>query len=485
MTLTTAGNEERWATPARSRIAIVGAAGSIAESLSRELSKEYEVLAVTGIEARARAGDPEGRVHWQYCDLFSLTQMKRILAGSRYAIFMAHSGLPNSRFHQANCGDMDLLMAENFARAADAGSVEHIYCLRSLLPTGGTVYEAQIRHHQIGDILGASKTPATVICSGLVVDPGSAIVRLVMNLVRRSHFLPVPRWGLHAMQPIAVDDLVRAFLHCLRQPSQFVGKFEIGGPDKIHWQEFLEETARLLGVTPRFFRTNRISPAMYARWLRQKRPGAHPEALQLFVENLQFDTVARDNRLQRTLQPDLQPALDVITRGRETGEVRQTVRFRSRLRSSHDQQLKDANTVRSIQRVKLPPGRDATWLSRRYFTWLSAFLKPLVRCRQQGDSSYCMRVTGLGACLLRLEFSPERSSDERLVYTITDGLLASSTRNRHGRMEFRSIMNGDYAIIAIHEFAPALPWHLYLTTQAAIHHFVMSAFQRYLESRVC
>jgi hypothetical protein len=51
-------------------------------------------------------------------------------------------------------------------------------------------------------------------------------------------------------------------------------------------------------------------------------------------------------------------------------------------------------------------------------------------------------------------------------------------------MEFREVLRGRHVIIAIHDFAPALPWHFYLATQAAMHRFVMSVFQRYIESHI-
>ena len=159
------------------------------------------------------------------------------------------------------------------------------------------------------------------------------------------------------------------------------------------------------------------------------------------------------------------------------------MRFRRRLRDSYGEQLRSSNTVRSIQRVRLPPGRDASWLSRRYFNWLTAYLNPFIECQTLENSSYCMRINGLQTCLLRLEFSPERSSADRQVYAITEGLLASRARNSHGRMEFREVPGGSHAMIAIHDFAPAMPWHFYLATQAAIHRVVMGAFQKYIESR--
>ena len=133
--------------------------------------------------------------------------------------------------------------------------------------------------------------------------------------------------------------------------------------------------------------------------------------------------------------------------------------------------------------MRLPPGRDASWLSRRYFTWLGAYLKPFIESHILENSSYCLRIRGLQTCLLRLDFSPERSSSDRQLYLITGGVLASRTRNNHGRMEFREVPGGSHAIIAIHDFAPALPWHFYLATQAAIHSLVMGSFQKYIESR--
>ncbi len=263
-------------TPTTNRVAIVGAAGSIGELLCRELSRVYDILAVTGIETRASAGEREPRVAWRHCDLFSQSELTRVLEGARFGIFLAHSGLPNSRFHQANCGDMDLLMAENFARAAEINGTEHIFCLRSLLPTGSVKFEAQKQHHQISEVIASYSTPTTVLCSGPVMEPRSAVVRLIRNLVGRSRFIPVPDWSLHSMQPIATRDLIEAFLHCLQEPSRFTGDYDIGGPEIINWQQFLEQTAEILDCRPRIFNTRHLSPSHYTWWLRRVRPGVHP-----------------------------------------------------------------------------------------------------------------------------------------------------------------------------------------------------------------
>jgi hypothetical protein len=62
-------------------------------------------------------------------------------------------------------------------------------------------------------------------------------------------------------------------------------------------------------------------------------------------------------------------------------------------------------------------------------------------------------------------------------------LLASSRRNLRGRIEFHDVLAGRFTIIAIHDYAPSLPWNVYHATQAAAHGFVMAAFQRRMKRR--
>jgi uncharacterized protein YbjT (DUF2867 family) len=464
-------------------LAVVGAGGSIGEQLCRRLSSRYRVVAITGLGTRVHAADPDGDIEWRFCDFFSLTDMEQVLSGASSAIFLAHSGLPNAKLEQAYCSDMDLLMAENFARAAESLALEHIVCLRYLLPPEPEQHdEIQRRHRQVAAIVSAHATPVTVIHTGLVVEPSSAMIRLIRSLVKRSRYLPVPEWSRHRMQPIAIEDLARAFAICLQEPATFTGDYDIGGPEVLDWRQLLERIAGLLATQPKIVSPDRISPATYARWVRRVRPIVHKEALKLFVSNLQYDRVVTDNPLQRALQPDLSPALAGLHADDED-DVRQSVRFRRKLIAAYDEQMQNANTVRSIQRVSLPQGRTLSWLSRRYFTWLAAYMSPFIRCVDDAEGSVCIRLTGLDCCLLRLEKQRDRSTPRRQMYWIAGGVLASRKLNQRGRMEFRQLAGGNDAVIAIHDFAPALPWRFYLATQAAFHHFVMRAFQRHIESR--
>ena len=71
---------------------------------------------------------------WVHCDLFSATDVENALQGCEQAIYLVHSMLPSSRLVQANFQDMDLLLADNFARAAKKAGLKQIIYLGGLLP---------------------------------------------------------------------------------------------------------------------------------------------------------------------------------------------------------------------------------------------------------------------------------------------------------------------------------------------------------------
>jgi hypothetical protein len=64
---------------------------------------------------------------------------------------------------------------------------------------------------------------------------------------------------------------------------------------------------------------------------------------------------------------------------------------------------------------------------------------------------------------------------------IKGGLLASKDQD-YGRMEFR-LVKDKTIICALHDYIPALPWWIYIFTQALIHRYVMYKFKRFLEDK--
>jgi len=141
------------------------------------------------------------------------------------------------------------------------------------------------------------------------------------------------------------------------------------------------------------------------------------------------------------------------------------------------QEAREKNTVRSVQRLPNPRQHSATYIARIYQRWLPIFFRTLINVHSKGDISV---FSFAGIPLLQLQFIPDRSDDERQLFYITGGRLVR--RKDYGWLEFRRVLGGEYVISAIHEFVPALPWYLYVLTQARAHALVMNRFGRYLDN---
>ena len=127
----------------------------------------------------------------------------------------------------------------------------------------------------------------------------------------------------------------------------------------------------------------------------------------------------------------------------------------------------------------MPKGFDAQEISLEYFKWLPRFFSSLIKVYRYQESCVFYFLHPKFK-LLELTRSVERSSPSRQLLYITGGVL--SGEHERGRLEFREVLNRKYIIAAIHDFTPALPWHLYRWTQAVVHLMVMRAFKRYLET---
>lgn len=464
----------------RKRLVIAGASGSMGTALCRELGADYDILALTHLEARAENPIPDLPVTWRHCDMFSRSEMIDALDGADFAIYLIHTRLASARLDQAQCEDMELIIADNFATAARLAGVRQILCLRGLLPKSALAPQIARRRNEVVEALEASGVPLTVIRASLVVAPGSTAINLIASQVSRARFVPVPAWANGRKQPVALADLLKAVRQCLGRPESYAGSFDIGGPVVVHWRQILEQTAELLGRRPKFLSVRWLTPRLYTWWLHFRSPSTHPATIRLVVDDLQHESLAGDNPLQRLIATDALDPREAIRPHLIPGGTPVLANPRSQVLGAYEAHLREARSVRSIQRMTLPAGKNATWMADTYFQWLEAFLWPLIVCRADESGSFKVRIRGLPLTLLELSFRPDHSAPDRRMYFISGGLLASGKRNLKGRMEFHDVLDGRYSIIAIHDFAPSLPWNIYQASQAAAHGFVMKAFQKHM-----
>ncbi|MEM6326260.1 MAG: NAD-dependent epimerase/dehydratase family protein [Bacteroidota bacterium] len=467
-------------TDARPTVAIAGATGFVGTALRPRLAERYRVVGLTRSPHRAARHDPDDPVEWRHCDLYSLLQLERAMEGADYAIYLVHSMLPSSRLTQGTFADLDLVLADNFARAARHNGVRQIVYLSGLLPEDTDDLSRHLRSRwEVERTLAGHGVPVTTLRAGLVVGPGGSSLGILVNLVRRLPAMALPAWTESDTQPIALEDMVRAVETVLGHPETYDGPFDVGGPEVMSYREMLQATSRVLGVDRRMLPLPVITPKLSTLWI--SLVTGSPQALAgPLVASLRHDMVAEPNPLQERLEPEAMPFVDALKASvSEDGTLLPDPR-RSH-RKSDDRTIHKQRLVRSVQRFRLPPGRDAEWAGTEYMRWLDGFAGKLIRVRVSEDGQTArFFVRPMWKPVLELTHSSERSTPDRALFYVTGGLLYNGDEANRARLEFRSVLDQTVLLAAIHDFAPRLPWWLYQATQAVAHLFVMQRFGHHL-----
>ena len=93
---------------------------------------------------------------------------------ARFAIYLVHSMLPSARLTQASFEDLDLICADNFARAAKRAGVEQIVYLGGLLPQTEELSPHLASRLEVERPLGRYGVPVTTLRAGLVIGGGGS-----------------------------------------------------------------------------------------------------------------------------------------------------------------------------------------------------------------------------------------------------------------------------------------------------------------------
>lgn len=455
--------------PRRLRVAVAGASGFVGQALLPVLAREFDVVALARDPGRRATGSPAG-VTWRACDLFSLLDAERALAGVDLAVYLVHSMLPSARLVQGSFEDLDLIAADNFGRAARAARVSRIVYLGGLLPAGEPLSRHLASRLEVEETLRASGVPLTTLRAGLVVGAGGSSFEMLARLVKRLPAMLCPAWTLTRTQPVALSDVVATLRAALTRVEALGATLDVGGPEVLTYRGMLAETARQLGLRRLLVPVSLLSPRLSTLWVRLF-TGAPRALVAPLVESLSHEMVARDRSLQVALAGEAKPFREALAEALAPGPG-STALERMRARPA-------ARLVRSVQRLPLPRGWDAEGAAREYGAWLPRAFRPFLEVSAEGGTRFAFRARPFRAPLLVLELSPERSSRSRALFYIRAGLLVRP--GERGRLEFREALGGRVLLAAIHDFRPRLPWPLYVATQAVAHLAVMRAFGRHLD----
>lgn len=462
-------------------VAVAGASGFVGTHLRQQLADSFNFRALTRSPHIVEQHEGDGTTQWRECDLYSLPKLSQALQGCDYAIYLVHSMAPSSRLMQGDFEDTDLLLADNFIRAAEEAGIRHVIYLSGLMPQGsGEMISPHLRSRcEVERALRSRSVPVTVLRAGLIFGPGGSSFSMLVNLVRRLPLMLMPAWVDSQTHSIDIDNVCQAFRLCLTDTSLQGQVYDLGGHEPMSYREMILKTGQLLGRNVRSidlplncFKISKHWVALFS--------GVSSDLVGPLLESLQHDLKARPNPLLEQLAARMVPfeasfAKSVGSDGCPLPNPR------SHTQTANMRTIKKARRVRSVQRMPLPQYWDAQQIAIEYGEWLSRHFRGLIRA--QKDTTGVVRFFALGHRITLLELTPTPYSlhtQYRCAFYISGGILTREV-DPPGRFEFRLFPTSGCLVASIHDFAPTLPWWFYSRTQAVVHLRVMRAFARYLE----
>jgi uncharacterized protein YbjT (DUF2867 family) len=221
---------------------VTGATGYVGGRLLRRLVREgrpVRVLArdVSRLEELPGTEPASG-------DVLTGRGLPAALEGCSAAYYLIHSMEPSG---DGDFASRDRRAAENFARAASEAGVERIVYLGGIEPRDGVSRHMGSRL-EVERILLEAVPHSTALRASIVIGAGSPSFRVLVRLVERLRFLPMPAWRRRRTQPIDERDVVEYLARTPVTPGTEGRSVDVVGPDVLTYGEMIERIAELMGV---------------------------------------------------------------------------------------------------------------------------------------------------------------------------------------------------------------------------------------------
>jgi uncharacterized protein YbjT (DUF2867 family) len=452
---------------------VAGATGFIGSALAPRLSERFRLIGLS----RSAGVELDGYETVRQVDLFSRKNTEAALEGADLAIYLVHSMMPSARLVQAHFSDLDLLCADNFARAARSQGVKHVVYVGGLIPEQSELSKHLKSRLEVERVLASYDVPVTTLRAGIVVGTRGSSFQILSRLVHRLPMMLCPSWTSTKTQAIDIEGLLGVMEAVLDTPDPRTHTYDVAATPAISYRELMIAMAKVLGVRRVMVPVPFVTPRLSGLWVAMT-TGAPMSLVAPLVESLRHQMTAREGAEHR--HPAERPiAVEAMLEGALRTQDQAAKRAPKAFRGLRGRP--GPPTVVSVQRMSLPPGRDSAWAADEYLSWLPKGLGLLapIRVVSQGDDVE-FRLLQNGPVLLHLERRSTQDPEKRRVFRVLGGLLARQTER--GRLEFREVLDGGSLLVGLHEFCPRLPWWIYRFTQALFHAWVMKRFARHLKS---
>ncbi len=446
-------------------IVIAGASGYIGKEIIARLLDKFPHAQITAL-SRSQQKSDNTRVIWKSCDLFSLKSLELAIPKKvDLALYLVHSMGPTAQLDQGSFADYDLLLADNFSRIIKTRQIKQLIYLGGLIPDKEKLSLHLQSRLEVEEIFSEHRLPATIFRAGLILGEAGSSFQILTKLVKRLPIMICPAWTQTLTTPVDLETVLSSLTLASFDLSHVNKIYDLAGCAPLTYMEMMQLTAQEIGLKRKFLSVPFFTPTLSRLWV-SLITNSSKDLVYPLIESLEHPMLARPKNLFSNQHLN-----------RTYSDLLKNISFTSKQGNFFLPFKIQRKTVRSVQRIELPEGKNAKWVKEQYIEWLPNLLAPLIRVKQINQMTIFSLFSNYFK-LLELQLSEERSNNDRQLLYISNGLLVS--KKNQGRLEFRVVLNRKYIIAAIHDFTPALPWYVYKYTQAKLHLWVMKSFSKYI-----
>ena len=285
---------------------VTGATGFIGSKLLSSFSKRgYKIKAMSRNEKHDTSN-----IKFVKTDVFDLKNLTESLQGVEVAYYLLHS-MEGDKDSWKDFASREKIQAQNFLKAATTAGVKRIIYLGGLVNESLHLSPHMQSRKEVGEILASGSIPVTELRASIIIGAEGGSYAMLRYLVERLRIMVCPSWVKSLAQPIAVDDVIEYLVGCLEH-TETTGKiFDIGGPDKMTYEELMRVYAAYLNKNLFVLQIPFLTTRLSSYWVDLITPVKASLARPL-IDSLVHDTVVQNNEIQKIIPLNLKSVRKAI-----------------------------------------------------------------------------------------------------------------------------------------------------------------------------
>ena len=305
------------------RVLVCGATGYVGGRLVRRLLESgYEVRCFVRSPAKLLAFPwrTHERLEVFEGNLDDVDALRAAVEGVDAAYYLVHAMISAG----ADYARRDRELAMNFVEGLRNSTCQRIVYLGGLGEIGPNLSKHLQSRREVAEILQSSECPTTVFRAAMIIGSGSASFEILRYLVERLPIMVTPRWVKTETQPIAIRDVLRYLIECLRVEETAGRVIDIGGKDVFSYQQLMQMMAKAIGLPRRIILPVPVlTPRLSSAWISLVTP-VNAEIARPLAEGLRNRTVCRNDDAVKLMPGRLfgiQDAIDAALGKLDAGDI--------------------------------------------------------------------------------------------------------------------------------------------------------------------